>query len=196
MFCSAIPISLDVLILLSNRLEVGRWSEGRPVFKKVGWSRFLLVQDHQDNWAIRQSTFADELYIQSGKATNSPSSPDAGPRAGSEVTKWRYYDGAWREGDISITCHKDLCPSSPPTPGHICDATFGTLDCNYDQDQEHCCCGKCPDSFTLSCAPDPTTGVGLWQSTFCPADECATEGESQKETFQKTPLHRCCSFCC
>ena len=164
-------------------MEVGRWSEGRPVFKKVdGYSRFLLVQEEWSNaWTIRQKTFADGAYIQSGRATNSPTSPEAGPNAGSEVTRWRYAasGNSWEEGDISITCHEDLCPPLPPSPGQPCDASFGTLDCHYDQDQDHCCCGKCPDRFTLSCAIDPTTEAGLWQSTFCPADACATEGELQ-----------------
>ena len=58
------------VILLSHRVEVGRWSNGRPVFKKVGWSRFLLVQGYQDKWTIREFTFHDEFYIQSGKETN------------------------------------------------------------------------------------------------------------------------------
>ena len=173
-------IQTNRMIALSHRVVVGMWSEGRPVFKKInGWSRFLLLHEDSNAWTIRPSTFADGVHVQSGRATNSPALPEAGPRVGSEVTKWRYWDSVWREGDISVTCHEDLCPPLPPTLGQTCDASFGTLDCHYDQDQDHCCCGKCPDRFTMSCARDPSTGVGLWQPTFCPAGACATEGELQ-----------------
>ena len=170
------------MIVCSHRLEVGKWSRGRPVFKRVdGYSRFLLVTRWSNHWVIQRNTFDDAAYMQSGRATNSPSSLEAGPSVTEELTRWRYATPEWKEGDISVTCHKDLCPPLPPTPGNICDATFGTLDCHYDQDQNHCCCGKCPDRFTLSCAPDPSSGAGLWQSTSCPAEDCATEGELQRE---------------
>ena len=90
-------------------MEVGRWSEGRPVFKKInGYSRFLLVQEEWSNvWTIRQKTFADGAYIQSGRATNSPSSPEAGASVRFGETRWTYTPG-WKEGDISVTCLQDF----------------------------------------------------------------------------------------
>ena len=70
----------------------------------------------------------------------------------------------------------DQCPPSPPTHGHFCVSPAGAQDCRYATD--HCCCGICPENFTLSCANrDPTTGAGLWQSTLCPAEGCGSEGE-------------------
>ena len=98
------------MIALSRRVEVGRWSEGRPVFKKVdGRSRFLLVQEGWSNaWTIRQSTTDDGAYIQSGRATSSPAAPEAGSQVGEEVTRWRYAapGNTWEEGDISVTCEE------------------------------------------------------------------------------------------
>jgi len=91
--------------LYYNRLEEGRWSEGRPVFKKVdGETRFLLVKEGYTIWYISSSTTATGGWIQSGRATNSPSSPEAGPRVREGVTEWRYNDNGWKEGDISVTC--------------------------------------------------------------------------------------------
>ena len=92
------------MIGLCNRLEVGRWSKGRPVFKKVdGEPRFLLVGKGSTVWTIRSSTTDTGAWIESGRATNSPSSPEAGSSVKSEVAKWRYVPG-WKEGDISVTC--------------------------------------------------------------------------------------------
>ena len=99
------------MIALSRRVEVGRWSEGRPVFKKVdGETRFLLVREGETTWTIRSSTTATGAWIQSGRATNSPSSPEAGPSVRLGVTRWRYADGkgGWKEGDISVTCPSTL----------------------------------------------------------------------------------------
>ena len=67
------------------------------------------------------------------------------------------------------------CPPLPPPPSHLCVAPAGTLNCHYTGD--HCCCGNCSESFKLSCAPDSTTGAGVWQSTLCPAAGCGSEGE-------------------
>ena len=94
------------MIAHSNRLEEGRWSEGRPIFKKVdGETRFLLVAEGDTVWSITDSTTATGAWIQSGRATNSPSSPEAGPSVRLGGTRWRYWDGIeWIEGDISVTC--------------------------------------------------------------------------------------------
>ena len=95
------------LIALCNRLDEGKWSAGRPVFKKVGGEeRFLLVGkgEHENGWIIKTSTTAGRPKISSGRATNSPESPEAGPSVKDGVTRWRYWDGDWMEGDISVTC--------------------------------------------------------------------------------------------
>ena len=131
-----------MIALSNNRLEEGRWSEGRPVFKKVdgetrflivaegstawtiqssttatssriqsgnfkkvdGETRFLHVKEGQTVWAIRDSTTATGPWIKGGRATNSPSSPEAGGSVRLGVTRWRYSDNGWKEGNISVTC--------------------------------------------------------------------------------------------
>ena len=60
---------------------------------------------------------------------------------------------------------------SPLSAGQPC-TTPGALDCTYDvdvDDAHHCCCGRCPKTFTISCVPDEnsTTG-GSWQLPVCP----------------------------
>ena len=94
------------MIGLTNRLEEGRWSQGRPVFKKVdGETKFLLVKEGKQNWIISSSTTGTTGPITSGRATNSPSSPEAGLSVRRGVTRWRYWDdGKLVEGDISVTC--------------------------------------------------------------------------------------------
>ena len=94
------------MVRLSIRLEVGRWSSGRPVFKKVGGEpRFLLVEEEFPSWSITDSMTTTGAKIISGRATNSPSSPEAGPSVRLGWTGWRYGDGSkWIEGDISVTC--------------------------------------------------------------------------------------------
>merc|ERR1711953_429220 len=94
------------------RLEEGRWSKGRPVFKKVsGELRFLSVAHGWISWSIRRSTSADdEAFIESGIATNSPSSPEAGHNVHYGTTRWMYAedesgsrdDDGWREDDIHV----------------------------------------------------------------------------------------------
>jgi len=89
------------------RLEEGRWSEGRPIFKKVnGETRFLIVAEGYIVWSITDNTTATEAWITSGRGTNSPSSPEAGPSFSEGVTRWMYTstgvqeDGSeWVEGD-------------------------------------------------------------------------------------------------
>ena len=91
---------LSTMIALSDRMEIGRWSEGRPVFKKDGDSpRFLRTQ-----WEISSSTKETSAWVKSGKATNSPTSAKAGASARRGVTRWRYFDLGWKEGDISVSC--------------------------------------------------------------------------------------------
>ena len=95
----------ELIELSPNRLEEGRWSTGRPVFKKVdGEPRFLQVEKGEDAWTITTLLIAGQRKISSGRATNSPVSPEAGPRVKEGVSRWRYWDGVWKEGDISVTC--------------------------------------------------------------------------------------------
>jgi len=93
------------LSLGDYRLEEGRWIEGRPIFKKVGGeTRFLFVSEEEAQWEIRSST-TDTAYIRSGKATNSPASPEAESSVHAGVTRWTYWDGSsFVEGDISVSC--------------------------------------------------------------------------------------------
>lgn len=87
------------------RLEVGRWSQGRPVYKKVdGQTLYLLVKESFPSWYISSSTTGTTGFIHSGRGTNYPSSPEAGPSVRSGYTGWRYWDGGWQDGDISVTC--------------------------------------------------------------------------------------------
>jgi len=98
------------------RLQEGRWSEGRPVYKKGSGSTalFLLVAEGFSAWTIQSSTTAMDFsyyydyyyWIASGRATNSPTSSRAGGNRRKGVTRWRYWDGDnWLEGNISVTCN-------------------------------------------------------------------------------------------
>ena len=60
----------------------------------------------KDGWSIRRIITENEAYITSGRATNSPSSPEAGPNVNKDVTRWRYATPEWKEGDISVTCEE------------------------------------------------------------------------------------------
>ena len=99
----------SILLALPLRLEVGKWSMGHPVFKKVeGASRFLFVPGGKTAWSIRESTtlrYNIRTFMTSGKATNSPSSPEAGASARLGFSRWQYWDdGKWNEGFINVTC--------------------------------------------------------------------------------------------
>ena len=99
-------------------MEEGRWSEGRPIFARedgglidsvlslfvIGEARFLIVAEGSTFWAITSSTTDSAPYIKSGRATNSPASPEAGPSVRDGVTRWRYANNGFKEGDISVTC--------------------------------------------------------------------------------------------
>ena len=72
---------------------MGTWSEGRPVFKKVGGeTRFLFIKEGRTEWYVSGSITGDDTYLVSGRATNSPGSPEAGPSVRSGTTSWRYFD--------------------------------------------------------------------------------------------------------
>ena len=73
---------------------MGRWSEGRPVYKKAeGETRFLLVKEGRTEWYVSGSITGDDNYLVSGRATNTPGSPWAGPSVREGTTSWRYFDG-------------------------------------------------------------------------------------------------------
>jgi len=89
------------------RLQEGRWSAGRPVYKKGSGSTalFLLVKWGLSSWGIMSSTTSTRSWIESGRATTSPTSSRAGASRRWGVTRWRYQNNGWKEGDISITCN-------------------------------------------------------------------------------------------
>ena len=68
-----------------------------------------------------------------------------------------------------------VCPYPiPPTPGQPCTLP-GELDCHYEIEYEHDCCGnRNAQNFTVSCVSDNSTiGAGLWQSRQI----CDSEGK-------------------
>merc|ERR1712107_873209 len=79
------------------RLQEGRWSEGRPVYKKDSGSTalFLLVPETMTSWVITNSTTSTRGIL-SGGATNSPTSSRAGGSRRIGVTRWIYsYGESW-----------------------------------------------------------------------------------------------------
>ena len=90
-------------------LQIGRWSCGRPVYQLINSQveRYLLVRKGKDRWSIQSSTNATTSFIKSGRATNSPTAPEAGSCLRVGVTKWRYSDSGWKEGDITVECIDD-----------------------------------------------------------------------------------------
>ena len=89
-------------------MEVGRWSEGRPVYKKVDGEteRVLFVPEGYVNWQIKESTSSTGYsLIGSGRGTNSPGSSEAGASDRFGWTRWHYdNNGKLKEGDISVSC--------------------------------------------------------------------------------------------
>lgn len=96
------------------RWEEGRWSKGRPIFRRERLS--LLVKD---TWTIRDldhwDSTASSNYVESGRATNSPTLPEAGPSVKQGVKRWRhrnYYERNYDyhsseklvESDIVVAC--------------------------------------------------------------------------------------------
>jgi len=85
------------------------------------------VAERKTAWGIRSSTTDELVFISSGKATNSPSSSEAGSSVRFEQTRWKFADGDvalewssdWREGDISITCPDEEKEVVLLTGGHV-----------------------------------------------------------------------------
>jgi len=93
------------------RWEVGRWSSGRPLYKKVDGhtERFLSVSERSHYWIIHGTNYNGIPWIASGRGTNSPASTEAGASDREGVTRWRYlkWGYCWRnarEGDITVNC--------------------------------------------------------------------------------------------
>ena len=68
-----------------------------------------MVEKGRPVWMIKSSlNDTGREHLLSGRATNSPASPEAGTSVRKGFTKWRYFDGSnWTEGDISVTCKLD-----------------------------------------------------------------------------------------
>jgi hypothetical protein len=85
----------------------GNWSAGRPVFRHERGDRVLLVKEGYSNWRIARTTSDTGSWITSGRATNSPDQPEAGPSEREGTTGWRYvFYGKWEDskGAIEVTC--------------------------------------------------------------------------------------------
>ena len=75
--------------------------------------RYLFVAEGNSYWTITDSTEAKDSWILSGKATNSPFQPEAGPSARLGVGGWRFYDGKeLKESEISVACTETIVFSS------------------------------------------------------------------------------------
>ena len=96
---------LTRLIFIFNRLVAERWNYGRPVYQKIsGKPQEMLIAEN--TWQIRRSTGEGRTNIVSGKGTNSPSSPHAGPSELDNTQNWLYLDmyNGLVEGDVRVTC--------------------------------------------------------------------------------------------
>ena len=107
---------------------MGRWSQGRPVYKKVDGDkeRYLFVAEGMSYWTITDSTEAKDSWILSGRATNSPFQPEAGPSARQGVGGWRFYDGKeFKESEISVACTETIVLSSTEGAAEYVGARLG-----------------------------------------------------------------------
>ena len=95
-----------------------------------------------------------------------------------------------------------FCPITiRPTPGQPCNLP-GALDCPYEDHIDglagNCCCGQC--DVDMTCAPDSTSGSGLWQPKhpmLCPTEGCGSEGEWWRENMKEVdPLPKVKSINC
>ena len=87
------------------------------MYKKVGGGgdMFLLVSENKTTWAVSSSTKAYNPFISSGRATNSPNSPEAGASIWQKRTDWVYMDDSsktWVEGGVKVTCVDPIVLSS------------------------------------------------------------------------------------
>ena len=88
-----------------TRLVVGRWNQGRPIYKKVEGDELYLLMGRMA-WAISDSTNDTAFYMAGGRKTNTPTIPEAGGSVKDGVTRWRFANtkNELVEGNISVTC--------------------------------------------------------------------------------------------
>ena len=85
------------------------------MYKKVDeeLERFLCIREEKSEWLISDSPTGTAGYITSGKATNSPFSPEAGKSTRFGLTNWRHSEGdGFEEGPISVACTETIVFSS------------------------------------------------------------------------------------
>ena len=86
--------------------------EGRPVYVKLGGEerRYLLVAEGKTSWSVRTGHIGKLVLLESGRGTNSPGDPGAGPSVRLGVRRWRFWNplvkegGSLEEGVITVTC--------------------------------------------------------------------------------------------
>ena len=106
----------------------GRMSAGRPVYRQLGGgSKYLVLRERYSVWGVGDGVADTAGYIQSGRGTNSPGHPEAGPSKRARVRGWRFSNveqeanfleytkvqtmtvrKSWKEGNISVTCSRAL----------------------------------------------------------------------------------------
>ena len=55
-------------------------------------------------WTIAETVTSTTSVISGGRGTNSPGDPRAAGSVRKGVTRWRYSDSGWKEGDITVAC--------------------------------------------------------------------------------------------
>ena len=94
--------------VMGDYFPAGNWLDGRPVYKKnEGETRYLRMEEGLGNWLVSATLVGTGLYLESGRATNSPGSPAAGPSVRLGREGWRYWDGLeWQDskGELAVTC--------------------------------------------------------------------------------------------
>ena len=97
---------------LGSYTPSGEWMEGRPVYVKLGGeeSRYLMVAEGKTSWSVRTAPLGKLVLLESGRGTNSPGDPGAGPSVRLGVREWRFWNplleegGSLEEGEITVTC--------------------------------------------------------------------------------------------
>ena len=92
-----------------TRLVVGRWNQGRPIYKKVEGDELYLLMGRVA-WAISDSINDTAFYMVGGRKTNTPTIPEAGGSVKDGVTRWRFAntENELVEGNISVTCDSGI----------------------------------------------------------------------------------------
>ena len=98
------------------------------MYKKVDEEieRFLCIREETSEWLISDSPTGKAGMIWSGKATNSPFSPEAGKSARYGVTNWRHSEGdGFEEGPIRVACTETIVLSSTEGAAEYVGARLG-----------------------------------------------------------------------